>query len=121
MMKTLILLTLLIQAQGQGISPCRATDSKSKKDVADAFSVGEICRIEGRMSLLKDGMSWEETAKKLGIWRKKKIHVMAHGGITYHYLGSGYNLAAPFWAEGRPKRILLVDSQGQIVKDVEWR
>jgi hypothetical protein len=121
MMKTLILLMLLTQAQGQGISPCRATDTTSTKDVAAAFSLKEICRIEGRMSLLKDGMSWEEASKKLGIWRKKKIQVIAHGGVTYSYLGSGYKLASPFWLEGKPKRIWLLDSRGQIVKDVECR
>ena len=121
MMKTLILLMLLIQAQGQDTSPCRATDSKSKKDVEAAFSLEEICRIGGRMSLLRDGMSWEQASKKLGIWRKKKIQVIAHGGITYHYLGGGYKLAAPFWSEGKPKRILLLDTQGNVVKDVEWR
>ena len=121
MMKTLILLMLLVQAQGKGISPCQATESKSKKDVVAAFSLEEICRIEGRMTLLRDGMSWEDAAKKLGIWRKKKIHVMAHGGTTYHYLGSGYKLAAPFWSEGNRKRIQLLDAQGRVVKDVEWR
>jgi hypothetical protein len=120
-MKTLILLMLLMQARGEGTSPCRAADSGSKKDVVAAFSLGEICRIEGRMSLLRDGMSWEEASKKLGIWRKKKVRVIAHGGITYHYLGGGYALAAPFWSAGRPKRILLLDSRGQVVKDVEWR
>ena len=112
MMKTLILLVVLMQAQGQGTSPCQATDTKSKKDVAAAFSLEEICRIEGRMSLLRDGMSWEAASKKLGIWRKKKIQVIAHGGITYHYLGSGYKLAAPFWSEGKAKRILLLDARG---------
>jgi hypothetical protein len=121
MMKTLILLMLLMQAQGQGISPCQVTDSQSKKDVVAAFSIEEICRIEGRMSLLRDGMSWEEASNKLGIWRKKKIQVIAHGGITYHYLGSGYKLAAPFWSEGKPKRIQLLDSRGQVVKDIEWQ
>lgn len=120
-MKTLILLMLLMPAQGQGTSPCQVTDTKSKKDVAAAFSLAEICRIEGRMSLLRDGTSWEEASKKLGIWRKKKVQVIARGGITYHYLGSGYKLAAPFWSEGKPKRIQLLDSRGQIVKDVEWR
>jgi hypothetical protein len=121
MMKTLILLTLLVQAQGQGTSPCQVTDSKSKKDVVAAFSTEEICRIEGRMSLLRDGMSWEEASKRLGIWRKKKIQVIAHGGITYHYLGGGYKIAAPFWSEGNRKRIQLLDAQGRVVKDVEWR
>ena len=120
-MKSLILLMVLIQAQGQGTSPCQATDSKSRKDVSAAFSLEEICRVEGRMSLLRDGMSWEEASKKLGIWRKNKIQVMAHGGITYHYLGGGYKLAVPFWSEGKVKRILLLDKQGRNVKDVEWR
>jgi hypothetical protein len=73
------------------------------------------------MSLLRDGMSWEAAAKKLGIWRKKKIRGSARGGITYHYLGGGYKLAVPFWSEGRPKRLLLLDTQGKVVKDVEWR
>jgi hypothetical protein len=121
MMKTFILLMLLMQAQGQGTSPCQTTDTRSKKDGVAAFSLEEICRIKGRMSLLRDGMSWDEAAKKLGIWRKKKIQVIAHGGITYHSLGSGYKLAVPFWSEGRPKRIMLLDSQGRVVKDVEWR
>ena len=120
-MKTLILLMLLVQARGQGTSPCQATDSKSKKDLVAAFSLEEICRIEGRMSLLRDGMSWEDASKKLGVWRKKKIQVIAHGGITYHYLGSGYNLAAHFWSEGNRKSIQLLDAQGRVVKDVEWR
>ncbi len=120
-MRTIILLMLLMQAQGQGTSPCQATDSKSKKDIVAAFSLEEICRIEGRMSLLRDGMSWEEASKKLGIWRKKKIQVIMRGGITYHYLGSGYKLAAPFWSEGEPERVQLLDAQGKVVKDVEWR
>jgi hypothetical protein len=107
-------------AQGQGPSPCQATDLRSKKGGEAAFSLEEICRIEGRMSLLRDGMSWEEASKKLGIWRKrKKMHVMAHGGVTYRHLGSGYSLAVPFWSEGTPKRILLVHKQG-VVKVVEW-
>jgi hypothetical protein len=121
MMKTLILLMLLMQAQGQGTSPCQATDSKSKKDVMAAFSLEEICRIEGRMSLLRDGMSWEDASKKLGIWRKKKIQVIAHGGITYRHLGSGYKLAVPFSSEGKLKRLLLLDKEGKIVKDVKWQ
>jgi len=120
-MKILILLMLLTQTQGQGTSPCLATDLKSKKDVVAAFSLEEICRIESRMSLLRDGMTWEEAAKKLGMWRKKKVQVIARGGITYHYLGSGYKLAVPFWSEGKHKRIRLLDSQDKIVKDVEWR
>ena len=120
-MKTLILLVVLMQAQGQGTSPCHVMDSKSKKDVLAAFSLEEMCRIEGRMSLLRDGMSWEEASKKLGIWRKKKIQVIWRGGMAYHHLGGGYKLAAPFWSEDKPKRILLLDSQGKVVKDVEWR
>jgi hypothetical protein len=36
-MKTLILLMALIQVQGQGTSPCRATDSKIKTDVVAAL------------------------------------------------------------------------------------
>lgn len=56
-MKTLILLMLLMRAEGQGTSPCEAADTKRKKDVVAAFSLKEICRIEGRMSLLRDGMS----------------------------------------------------------------
>jgi hypothetical protein len=121
MMKILILLMLLTQAQGQGTSSCQSTNSKIKTDVVAAFSLEEICRIEGKMALLRDGMSWEEASKKLGIWRKKKIQVIAHGGITYHYLGSGYKLAVPFWSEGKPRRIQLLDSRGRVVKDVEWR
>ena len=121
MMKTLILLVLLVQAQEQGTSPCRSLGAKGQKDVVAAFSLEEICRIEGRMSLLRDGMSWGEVSRKLGIRRKKKIQVLAHGGITYHYLGSGYKLAAPFWSEGKPKRIQLLDAQGRVVRDVEWR
>ena len=121
MIKTFILLILLVQSQGQSTSPCQAVDSKSKKDVVVAFSLKEICRIEGRMSLLRDGMSWEDASKKLGIWRKKKIQVIAHGGITYHYLGSGYKLAVPFWSEGNRKRIQLLDAQGRVVKDIKWR
>ena len=120
-MKTLILLMLLGQVQGQGTSPCQATHSESKKDAVAAFSLEEICRIEGRMSLLRDGMSWEDASKRLGTWRKKRIQVIAHGGITYHYLGSGYKLAAPFWSEGNRKRIQLLDARGRVVKDVEWR
>ena len=120
-MKTLILLMLLVQAQGQGTNPCQSSGREGKKDVVAAFSPGEICRIEGRMSLLRDGMSWEDASKKLGIWRKRKIQVIAHGGITYHYLGGGYKLAAPFWSEGRPKRMQLLDARGRVVKDVEWQ
>ncbi|HEX8189899.1 MAG TPA: hypothetical protein VF586_16200 [Pyrinomonadaceae bacterium] len=120
-MKTLILLMLLVQAQGRGESPCQSSGAKGKKDVVAAFSLKEICRIEGRMSLLRDDMSWEDASKKLGIWRKKKIQAVAHGGITYTYLGSGYKLAAPFWSGGKPKRIQLLDLQGRVVKDVEWR
>jgi hypothetical protein len=120
-MTTLILSMMLIQAQGQGASPCQAIDSRSKKDAVAAFNLEEICRIEGRMSLLRDGMSWEGASKKLGVWRKKRVQVIARGGITYHYLGGGYKLAAPFWWEGRPKRIMLLDARGEVVRDVEWR
>jgi hypothetical protein len=121
-MNALILWIVLIQAQGQSTGPCLATDSKSKRDVTAVFSPTEICLIEGRMSQLRAGMSWEETFKKLGIWRKKKkIHVIAHGGMTYYYLGGGYKLALPMWSERKLKRILLLDTPGKVVKDVEWR
>jgi hypothetical protein len=120
-MKAFILLMVLVQARGQGTSPCRVPNPQSKKEVIAALSLDEICRIEGRMSLLRDGMSWERASKKLGIWREKKIQVIAHGGIAYHHLGSGYKLAVPFWSEGKLKRILLLDQQGKVVKGVEWR
>ena len=72
------------------------------------------------MSLLRDGISGEEPLRKLGVWRQKKIRVIAHGGMTYYHLGGCYSLAMPF-SSGDKKRILLLDKQGKVVEDVEWR
>jgi hypothetical protein len=62
-----------------------------------------------------------QASKKLGIWKRKLISVIAHGAIVYRSLGSGYVIASPFWAEAQSKRIMLLDKEGKIVKDVEWR
>jgi hypothetical protein len=119
-MKTLILMAALLLPSTQGTSPCEAAKSKNVKEPTAAFSLKEICRLEQRMLLIRDGMSWEEALRKLGVWRKKKIHTIAHGATYYHSLGEGYTLAVPFWSEGQVKRIMLVD-RGRVIKRVEWR
>jgi hypothetical protein len=118
-----ILTISLLQISGQGVSPCETARLEKVEESRAAFSLKEICRIERKMSLIKDGMSFEEVLKKLGIWKKKKVSASAigRGGIVYRDLGNGYVLATPFWAEGRLNRVLLLDKRGGIVKSVEWR
>ncbi len=120
-MKTFILMALLLQISGQGVNACEAAKSGSPKKTGAAFTLKEICQIEKNMSLLKDGMSWEEASKKLGIRKRKQISAIAHGAMIYRSLGNGYVLASPFWTEGQSKRIMLLDKEGKIVKSVEWQ
>jgi hypothetical protein len=122
-MTILILTFLLLQTSGQALSPCEEARLGKAEEAGGAFSLKEICRIERKMPLIKDGMSWEEVLKKLGVWKKKRFagSVIAHGGMVYHGLGNGYVLATPFRAEGQLKRVLLQDKMGRIVKSVEWR
>jgi hypothetical protein len=120
-MKTFILTVLLLHISGQGVNPCEAARSGNPKETGTALTLKEICQIERRMSRIKDGMSWEEALKKLGIWKRKQISAIAHGAMVYRSLGNDYVLANPFWSEGQSKRIILFDRDGKIVKFVEWR
>ena len=119
-MKTLILMATLLQPSAQGTSPCEADKSGDVKEGRAAFSLKEICRLEQRMSLIRDGMSWEDAWRNLGVWRKKKkLHTIPRGATYYHSLGGGYSLAVPFWSEGQLKRAWLLD-RGRVLRRVEW-
>ena len=65
-------------------------------------------------------MSWNTAMKTLGLSRKHLL-MTAHGGVTHRYLGSGYELVTPFPSPGAPMRVLLLDNQGKVVKDVRWQ
>jgi hypothetical protein len=101
-MKILILIIVLLPFTGQSLRP-------------------EVYRLESRMDLIKDGMSVEEVLKVLHISKKKGLHAVAHGAVTYRYLGEGYTLAVPFGTPDFLKRILLMDESGKTIKEVAWR
>jgi hypothetical protein len=118
-MLSFVLLIGLFQLPAQGISPCQIAKSKIA-DRSAPMTAEQICRLEKRMSLLTDGMSWNTAMKTLGIARKRLL-VTAHGAITYRYLGGGYALATPFASKETPMRVLLLDGKGRVVKDVQWQ
>ena len=118
-MGSLILLIALVQVATQGVSPCDA-EKLRMGDRSTPLTIAQICRLERRMSLITDGMSWNTVMKTIGISRKN-VRVIARGGMTYRYLGSGYTLASPFYSEQQAKRIVLLDRQGKTVKDIQWR
>ena len=113
-----VLLLGLLQLPAPAISPCHVGKSTATDPVAP-LNIKEVCRLERRMSLLTDGMSWNAAMNKLGVSRRHLL-VTAHGGMTYSYLGNGYNLATPFSSKQTSMRLLLLDGNGRVVKDVEW-
>ena len=117
-MLTVILLIGLVQFPTQGVSACDA--AKSNHDRTAPLTLEQICRLETRMSLLRDGVSWNAAMKTLGI-RRKNLPVIAHGAVAYRGLGAGYTLATPFISKKVPNHILLLDGQGRVVKDIQWR
>lgn len=117
-MLSFILLIGLIQFPTQGVSACDA--ARSNHDISAPLTAEQICRLEKQMSLLTDGMSWNTAMKTLGIQRKH-LRVSAHGAMTYRDLGTGYTLVTPLDSNHTPKRLLLLDGQGRIVKDIQWR
>jgi hypothetical protein len=117
-MSSFILLIALLQLPTQGVSACRV----AKPNMVEAnapLTIKQICGLENRMSLLSDGMSWKTAMKTLGISRKH-LPVIAHGAAFHRYLGSGYELVSPFHLQETPMRLLLLDREGKIVKDVSW-
>ncbi len=117
-MLSFILLIGLIQFPTQGVSACAV--ARSNHDVSAPLTTQQICRLEIKMSLLTDGMSWNAAMKTLGI-RRKQLRVTAHGAMMYRDLGAGYTLVTPFESNRTPKRLLLLDGKGRIVKDIQWR
>ena len=114
-----ILLIGLLQLPTQGVSPCEVSQPKIVVRGAP-LTLEQICQVENRMSLLRDGMSWNRAMKTLGLSRKHLL-VTARGAMTRRYLGSGYELVSPFSSPGTPMRVLLLDDQGKVVKDVRWQ
>jgi hypothetical protein len=117
-MLSFVLLMGLLQLPTQGVSPCTVEKTKIAQRGAP-LTIEQICRVENRMSLLKDGMSWNTAMKTLGISRKH-LMVTAHGALWHRYLGSGYELVSPFSLPGTAMRLLLLDREGKVVKDVHW-
>ena len=118
-MLSFVLLLGLLQMPNQGVSPCDVAKSTMSEHNAP-LTIEQVCRLETRMSLLADGMSWNTAMKTLGIARKH-LPVTAHGAMTYRYLGNGYTLATPFYSKEAPNRLVLLDGQGRVVKDVHWQ
>ncbi len=118
-MVTLLLLMGLLQLSPAGVSPCTVAKSKPN-DGAAHLTIKQICSVEKRLTRLRDGMSWPTAIKTLGL-SQKHLLVIARGGMTHHYLGNGYELAIPFSLNQTPKRVLLLDGEGNVVKDVRWQ
>jgi hypothetical protein len=106
-----------MQLPVDGISACDA--AKSNHNRTAPLTLEEVCRLETRMSLLKDGTSWSSAMKTLRI-RGKDLRITAHGAMTYRHLGGGYTLATPFYSNGTAYRLLLLDGQARVVKDIQW-